>query len=218
MKFKSLFPLVAMLLCICLLSGCKETEAERALRKLKRAMNEVVSVADELDMLNESDLDIERYQDAISLETGSFGDSTGSLPKPVESFLGVIAQAEDAHQTINDIRIELQSISVRIQMLINKIRNDDDLSLEVDLESVNATAGLLYYYAESLTATIGTVVRVFNSQIQPDLGSIVANIDSLLSTFENILSSLNNRVCALEGVLASLTAVEQHFIELVSRK
>jgi hypothetical protein len=218
MKFKSLFPLVAMLLCICLLSGCKETEAERALRKLKRAMNEVVSVADELDMLNESDLDMERYQDAIALETGAFDDLTGPLPKPVESFLGLISDAKAAHEAINDTRAALQSMSVRIQMLINKIRNDDALSSRIDLESVNATAGLLYYYAESLTETIGTVVRVFNNQIQPDLGSIMGNIDSLLTTFENILSSLNNRVKALEGVLTSLTAVEQHFIELVSQK
>ena len=56
MKFKSFFVALTLIFCILCLGGCDESEAEGALRRLKRAMNEVISIAVELDLLNDSHL------------------------------------------------------------------------------------------------------------------------------------------------------------------
>ena len=66
-------------------------------------------------------------------------DSTGSLPKPVEceALLQDVVNIRSAHIDIIDTIAHLNLLRSEIEYLISKIRNNEALSAQLDIEYIN---------------------------------------------------------------------------------
>ncbi|HHU79885.1 MAG: hypothetical protein ACOX40_05760 [Bacilli bacterium] len=213
MKFKSFFVALTLIFCILCLGGCDESEAEGALRRLKRAMNEVISIAVELDLLNDSHL----THTELAIETGFMKDSTGSLPKPVEceALLQDVVSIRSAHIDIIDTIAHLNLLKDKIEYLINKIRNNEALSAQLDIEYINQVIKSIQDETKALKDTIGGVFRVYRLKVEPHLGNVVAKAEELKTTFEGIISSLASRELSLKRVANHLIDIEYEFSIMV---
>jgi TolA-binding protein len=207
MRFKSILIVLLFIIGVFCLSGCDETETEAALRRLKRAMNEVAAISSELDMLSESDFN---YCE-LAIESGVAHDSTGSLPKLVE----LIDQMKIAHFDFYQTVAQINSMKSRIEYLINQIRNKEELSNQLNLERINRDIGILEEEAKTLKDTIGGVFRVYRTKVESNLNNVLAKAKELEETFESMKRSLESRVTSLERVANTLIDIEYDFSSLV---
>lgn len=207
MRFKSFLIALLFIIGIFSLSGCDETEAEGALRRLKRAMNEVVAIAAELDLLSDSDFN---YSE-LAIESGIIHDSTGSLPKLVE----LLTDMKTAHIDIVETIAHLNTMKNRIEYLINQIRNKEELSAQLNIEKINQAVDVLETEAETLKDTIGGVFKVYRIKVEPNLNNVTAKAKDLEQTFGDMISSLASRVLSLKRVANNLIDIEYEFSCLV---